>query len=501
MRTTPERRRHSATLRGLKTTPKINHAKLTRLLRRLAKTGTLRRMRHRLALAPLILATACADSTLTTAPSLLARDANGATANLAAITSAHVVYEQDRLGSTRKTADGLIVNGRPSVEIRVADANAPISMRLELHDVNGVALVGGTPWIPVTGASEVPITVGVPGTCVVVPDLALGTARDSASAVLLGQYVLVSGGTEASGPSSAVERFDLTTNTRTAMPPAATPLGPAYAVFLDRAHALVLSDGRPGYIQSVLSMDAVLGRVEPPLHEGAERARQLGVVQGSNSVVIGGGTLASPSHEVSFVVPGTNAVYVQTLPTATPDVIGGAGVTGAWAMAFTGSTAKLFHVTSGVSSVFERIPSYNDGLGTGRERHGAQMLIDPTGFRMLVVGGTDENGVLRTDTILVRDCPVNCFASAGPTWTNARVGATFDRSGIVVGGDVPSTLVERITLPPGAGVQPVMETFATLTIPRSRPAVAALPSGPVLVMGGVGSSGQIAETELCFPPD
>lgn len=459
-------------------------------------------MVRRLVFASLALAAGCNDGSLLHAPKLLLRDASGAPADLSGVQSARIVYDFDTLGVVEEEASGPVGNGDYDVDITYLDRRAQSYQRIELRDASGVVLVGGTPWVIRRDGSPIEVIVGTPGTCEIVPDLALATARESASAVLAGRHVLVSGGTEAGGPSAAVDRLDLVTNTATSLPPTDTPLGPARGAMIDRDSALVLSDLHAPYIQLLESMDPVAGRPEPALHAGAESSPWVDNLGASGAVVVGTSPTDPATRLMSFVMPETHYVYTASLRVSAAERLIGTGAIGLWVGSYTGTTLGWEHVISEAGDVRRKGDSYNDGLGAGLERHGAHLMMDRDGMRMGIFGGTDQNGVLRTDTVKVAGCPVGCFTAAGPTWTTARTGAAFHTDGIIAGGDGPDgALVERVILPQLPMSPMVIEPFATLNVPRANPAVVVLPSGPVLVIGGRAAAGLVADTEICFPPN
>lgn len=457
-------------------------------------------MVRRLILASLALASGCQDVTEHRAHSLVLRTASGAAVDLSSVSTARIAYDLDTLGSVEEEVSGPVVGGSYDLDVRYLGTKTEIYQRIEFDDSSGTTLLGGTPWLTDADGSSAQVIVGAPGTCEVVPALALGTAREQASAVLAGRYVLVSGGTEAGGPSAKVDRLDLMTNTIVAMPDTATPLGPSRAAMIDRTSALVLSDLRAPYVQTVTSLDAVAGRYEPGLHAGAETSVWVDNLGASGALVVGGGPAGTPSNLVSFVMPRTHAVYTVPLRTTAERRMIGTGSTGLWVASYVTPTSLTFeHMISEGGDVRRRGSTFNDAAGAGLERHGGHMVVDTAGMSMGVFGGTDQNGVVRTDTIKMTGCPVGCFTVAGPTWTNARTGVTVVND-LIVGGDGPDAEIERVLLPINRTDPLVIEPFASLTIPRSNPAVVVLPSGPVLVIGGRGASGPVADTEICFPP-
>lgn len=458
-------------------------------------------MLRRLALASLTLASGCQSGDVLHGPALALENANGTSVDLSTMVTARIAYDLDTLGVNERVLSSPISGGTYAIDVSYLGESTQFYERIELDDASGLALVGGTPWLTQADGSSVRVVMGAPGTCAIVPSLALATGRDAVGVALVGRYVLVAGGSEAGGPSAKVDRLDLVSLSRTAMPDAAAPLGPSRAARIDRTSALVLSDLGEPFIQTLASLDATTGRSLPALHPGGETSQQIANVGPSGAAVVGTSPSGTPTNELSFVLPDSHYVFVNAIETSATQRMAAAGATGLYVASYDTPTHFRFeHIPSEAGDVRFRV-GYDDGAGASRERRFGTLMSDRDGVTFGVIGGTDQNGAVRDDTMTIGGCPALCYTAAGPTWTHARSGATFTSDGFIAGGDGPDGRVERVRLRPSDTAPMVIEDFATLNVPRSRPGVVALPSGPILVIGGQGASGRVTETEICFPPN
>lgn len=137
---------------------------------------------------------------------------------------------------------------------------------------------------------------------------------------------------------------------------------------------------------------------------------------------------------------------------------------------------------------------------TDGTRIGGTLLVTADGSEALLLGGKDEGGNVRQDTVWFQQCDVQCVPGPGPTWVNARDGAAQgSRGGFhwIVGGDLSlsqNSLVEAVRF---AAAGPVFESVAQLASGRSRPALLPMASGVLYVVGGETTTETSTEIELC----
>lgn len=407
------------------------------------------------------------------------------------LVTARARYRAEVAGGTTLVTESPVRNGRFHLRIPLAFPDDAMHVTLELDAASGVVLVGGTPSFYVHDARAIDVLVGAPGTCELAPDLDLPVARENAGALLMGRYVVVFGGDDAGGASAKIDAYDLLTNTHVTLPDAAMPLGATRVALVDRGRALVVPTASAPFIRHFPETVPASGDTVPVLHPGATSADSIVTIPDSGAVFVGGGPDASPTAAVSWLLS-SELVAQATLPSAAPDYAAGGAETGLWMVSNAAGECALVQLQNSGFLTQTRIQSFVDGV-----RHGGTLFLEPTGFRMLLIGGTDTGGSVRADTVYLSGCPVACANSIGPNWTTARAGAAFDSTGVIAGGDGPSALVDRVTVDANG---PRIDTFATLVRARTHASVVRLPSGPALVFGGRDASGLVAATEICFPP-
>ncbi len=412
------------------------------------------------------------------------------------LTTARAFFVQDLAGSVEDFVESEIVGGTFDLRVPVQTYAAPILLRVELASVSGVELVGGSPSYYPAESSDLELLVGVPGTCAVVTQTVLATPRASLGAALLGSYAVLAGGDAEGGASSAkLDAIDLLTYTRYGVTDAATTLSASRVVPIDRTRSLVVSEERAPFIWRLFSSDVNAGRPVPTLHVGAATADAVVAAPGHGAAVVGGGDDLTPSGRMSWISASTESVTTLDLAAALPHRVAAFAQNGLWIVSRGDGDAMLEQVAPNGTTATVRIAAIPDGV-----RLGGSLVFSADGTAGLLFGGVDDMGMIRTDTVRFTGCPDACSASAGPTWSLAREGAFVDPSGLVVGGDAgagPLTTVERVVFGPlGASFEP----FASLTTARAQAAAVRLPTGPLLVFGGLGASGVLGSTEVCFPP-
>lgn len=411
------------------------------------------------------------------------------------LTSARAYFRQDVTGPAEDFVDSVIADGTFDLAVPVASYSSPIEVRVELSSASGVELIGGTPSYYPAEASSLTLLVGVPGTCSTFDVGTAPTARAEAGVALLGSYLLIAGGTEAGGPSVKLDAVHMLALVHLNGADSTTALGPTRLAAFDRTRALVISDDTGPFVWRIFSTDTTQARTPITLHDGAQLADAVVTADGFGVAVIGGGSDVSPSNQMSWIATDGEDITTVTLAGAYADRTASLAQNGLWIVSRAMGDAMLEQVGVLGASAQMRIASIPDGV-----RIGGHLVMSADGTKGLIFGGVDGSSAPRTDTVLITGCPDACAASAGPTWTNARVGIAVEPTGILVGGGdagARSALVEQVVFD---SVGASIATYGTLAVARSEASVARLPTGPLLVFGGNGASAPLDSIEICFPP-
>lgn len=360
--------------------------------------------------------------------------------------------------------------------VAIPDLTLRTRTRVVLEGADGILLHGAAPpFVPLASGGLVRIVVGPPGRCAVVGRAQLLVARASRGHALVDTFAVFVAGLEEGGASSngvtSVDllRFDTVDDRSTggALPALTGSSGPTRAAAFGVSRvAIVGGDASVRYDLGIFE-----GREAPlALHAGADLTSALGSV--GNAAIVAGGASAS----ATWITTEERLVAIS-LDAARADgaivEVGGAALFSGGATAAGAPIAELLRA-DGTSVAIE-------GASEGTRRHGRFVVA---GDALLLMGGLDDDGALRSDTLLFRGCPDACVASEGPTWSEPREGLATSGD-LLVAGD----RVERFT---GEAIVP----HATLAVPRRDPLVARLESGVLLVAGGEPA---LRDVELCFP--
>jgi hypothetical protein len=392
-----------------------------------------------------------------------------------------------------------VADGTFDLSLALADFEQPSELRFELRSLTGTELTGSTPiFYPGEGATGgLRIVVGAPGTCDVVTASQLPVERRAFGAVALGTFALVIAGIEQGGPSERIGWHDLLLHTPGAvtfdLPN--TP-GRSRAAAASRTHALVISEGDGPFLYNLYARSAP--RTELTLHPGASRASAVLAAGDGGAIAIGGLDDGNqPVVGVSYVTADAK-IASGTLSTPFFNRVAAYAADGVYVLSRGAGNATLERVVRGMDDAGEPtvtatvlIPALADGV-----RVGATLFFTADGTQGLLIGGSDQNGMPRTDTVYFSGCPSACVTAPGPTWTTARLSPMTEPSGYLVGGEGPSALVDRVTF--GAS-GPVITALGPLENARFDGGVLAHPSGTLIVLGGMGTSGIRRDVEMCFP--
>lgn len=262
-------------------------------------------------------------------------------------------------------------------------------------------------------------------------------------------------------------------------------LGPTRAASIDEDQILVLPSNASAFI---FNMVDATNRITPVvLHAGAGPRSALVSIPGVGAMVIGGQLGGEAQAGVSLVVPEGRVTSLQLSeprdgPTATPLgtdvlVVGGDSIGNAELLREGGSTGEP--VTSLVDGIRE----------TG-------VLVGDGQTRALLMGGTDDVGALRQDTVRFDGCPQNCAAATGPTWTTVRLEVLQPAGSALVIGGTNSRLVEEVRW---STSDVEIASLLLLSAPRAAPGGIVLESGMFVVGGGNDGVSSREDFEFCAP--
>jgi len=262
-------------------------------------------------------------------------------------------------------------------------------------------------------------------------------------------------------------------------------LGPTRAASVDESQILVLPSDATAFI---FDMGEPLNRImSVVLHAGAGPRSALVSLPGVGAMVIGGELGGEAQVAVSLVEPSGVVTSLQLSeprsgPAATP--------LGTDVLVVGGDTAGTAELLRAGSSTGEPVASLTDGI---RE---AAALVGDGQTRALLMGGTDDAGAVRQDTVRFEGCPETCVAMTGPMWTTARLEVLQPvRSALLVGG-TDSRLVEEVRWSASdVEIAPLLELIA----PRAAPGGIVLESGGFIVGGGEDGVSPRGDFEFCAP--
>jgi len=366
----------------------------------------------------------------------------------------------------------LDVSGDFASAVPVFDDHVETRIRVVIEGPDGQLVGAPPPFVPSASGGRLRVVVGEPGTCEELRDVELENLRLTPAVARVDTFAVVAGGRSLEGAAlTSVEFIDLLrlfSGDLEDMTIGGEGSGARLGV---DASLLVFGGGGVRYDLSVQESR----ESNVPLHAGAgPRSAVLAV--GEQQVAILGGADAA---EVTWVAANGNTLMSSLAgpradATAFPldDQVLLAGGDGP-------SVAELV-TRSGATPIGE-----DDGVRRNP-------LLVPAGDDLWLLGGVDDEGAARTDTVVLRGCPGACTAEPGPEWPDARIGATAAT-------DLPYVVDGERVLAIGAG--PTFTELARLQHTRAGAAAIGLDSGLVLVVGGTDGATPRSDVEVCFPSE
>ncbi|MBC7171498.1 MAG: hypothetical protein H5U40_03680 [Polyangiaceae bacterium] len=225
-------------------------------------------------------------------------------------------------------------------------------------------------------------------------------------------------------------------------------------------------------------------------HDGARDGGVLIAATGLGAAVVGGSIGGMPSAGLTYVRnDGTSTA--SGLARARRGAAAAFDGTHLWVAGGEGEGASSLELASFGASPAVVITELEDAV-----RSGGVLLVSEDGREALLIGGRDEVGTLRSDSVWIHGCPSSCTAEPGPAWTRARQGAVALPSERLLVGGAGSSEVERVDFTADG---PVLVARGALYVPRADPALIPIAEGIFVAVGGHDGSGPRRDSEICFP--
>lgn len=392
-------------------------------------------------------------------------------------------------GSAEVSSTRALTERDLDLRISVPDIDKRTRVAFELTGPAGASRIGAPPaFIPSSTTGALRAVLAPPATCAVLSLTSLSTPRARSAFAVFGTFAFIAGGDGLTSATERVEYVDLLS----LLSPSDTgvlsaPLGPAKAAALDTRSLLVVSALRGPFLYDL--DDRATPELAIALHSGAGPESALLSLGDNGAVVIGGAVGDEGVAGVSFVDPQGN---VRSLLLAAPRRAPAAYVFSDRILVLGGAAedAPFAEWILPEEPIGVPIPSIN-----ATSRRGAHLVAEPSGDRILLIGGLDALGAPRADTVLLTGCPAACVSSPGPTWTRPRAGVAA-AGALIAGGVGASTDVDVVRFTPG---EVLLERAGSLVHGRADASAIAFDTGTVLVLGGADPSGPRRDVEICFP--
>jgi hypothetical protein len=378
-----------------------------------------------------------------------------------------------------------IVDGEFDVSFEFASFSSITRLRVELEGPSTELITAPPAFVPSASAGFLRVVTAPPSSCEPVTFNALEAPRAGFGMVQSGTFALVVGGTTPS--DEQIEFFDaLEWESRLFEADFSLSfLGETRAATIGEGKILVLPADASPFIFDMLDVTQRITSVV--LHSGAGPQSALVSIPGVGAMVIGGDAGGAPRAGVSLVEPDDS---VTSLQLSVPRSGAVATALGEDVLVVGGDAAGDAEILLAGSSTGQPIAGVADGV-----RNGA-LLVGDGETRALLLGGTDDSGSLRQDTLRFDGCPGSCASSAGPAWGTARLRAVVpEQTALIVGGEA-SQLVEEVEW---SGDTVGIESVLELDVPRAAAGAIVYESGLLVVAGGDDGTGPREDFELCIP--
>ena len=378
-----------------------------------------------------------------------------------------------------------VVDGQFDITVEFASFSSPTRLRVDFEGPTTVLQSAPPAFVPSATQGFMRLVTAAPSSCTSVSFNAMEAPRSSFGMIQSGTFALVAGGT--SSDAEQVEFFDAIEWVSRLFTEdfSVSFLGETRAATVGEGQILVLpAEGTP-FVFNMLNASNRVTQVS--LHNGAGPASALVSIPGVGAMVIGGESGGAARAGATLVEPDAELTDLNlSVPRA-----------GATATALGEDVLVVGGNDAGDAEIFlagSRDGQPIDGVADGVRRGG--LLVGDLETRALLIGGTDDSDVVRTDTLRFDGCPGSCVSSAGPTWATARTRAILpEYATLVVGGD-DSRAVEEVRWSGDAvAIEPVLE----MEVPRAAAGAIVYESGAFVVAGGDDGVSARDDFEFCTP--
>lgn len=261
-------------------------------------------------------------------------------------------------------------------------------------------------------------------------------------------------------------------------------LGETRAASIGEGEILVLPDASTPFIFNMLDRTQ---RITPVLLHDGWRQSALVAVPELGAMIIGGEAAGEAQSAVSLVEPGG---VVVSLELSEPRSGPAAAALGTDVLVAGGNDEGNAEILLDGVSTGRPVTMVMDGIRDGG------LLVSDGETRALWLGGTDDSGAIRQDSVRFDGCPSDCASNAGPVWSDARLDTVQpEQSTLIIGGDA-STKVDEIRW---SGEDVAIAPLLELNTPRAGAGAIVLESGLFIVGGGNDADGRRADFEVCVP--
>jgi hypothetical protein len=378
-----------------------------------------------------------------------------------------------------------ITDGQFDASLEFASFSSFTRLRIDMNGPTTQLFTAPPTFVPSASSGFLRVVAAAPSSCVPVSFDELEAPRAELGMVQSGTFALVVGGT--TPDDEQVEFFDaLEWDSRLfADDFALSFLGATRASTVGEGQILVLpAEGTPFIFNMLDATDRI---TQVNLHIGAGAQSALVSIPGVGAMVIGGEFGGAARAGVTLVEP--DAV-LSSRELSEPRAGATAAALGQDVLVVGGNAEGNAEILLAGGGVGQSI----DGVADGIRRGG--LLVGDSESRALLLGGEDDTGAIRQDTLRFDGCPGACASSAGPTWAAARTRAIVpEYSTLLIGGDGSRRVEELRWDESDVTIEPLVE----LNTVRAAAGAIVYESGAFVVSGGDDGSEIRGDSEFCVP--
>ncbi|UCH29922.1 MAG: hypothetical protein JSV06_02555 [Myxococcales bacterium] len=378
-----------------------------------------------------------------------------------------------------------IEDGQFDATLEFASFSSVTRIRIDMEGPTTALFTAPPAFVPSASSGFLRVVAAAPSSCEPVTFNAMEAPRADFGFVQSGTFALAVGGTSTS--DEQVEFFDaLEWDSRLFLEDLSlSPLGPTRAATIGEGEILVLPTGAAPFIFNML--DASQRITLPNLYVGAGPQSALVSIRGVGAMVIGGEAGGAALADARLVQPGG---VIRSFELSEPRSGASAAALGEDVLVVGGDATGTAEILLSGNPQGQPVAGVMDGVRAGG------ILVSDGESQALWLGGTDAGDALRQDTLRFDDCPASCAASAGPTWTRARLRVTVpEYTAMLVGGE-GSRDVEEVQWNSGAVA---IERVLDLDVARAGAGAIVYESGAFVVTGGDDGSAVRDDFEFCTP--